>query len=72
MTADIFFLHLSYLIPLIAFAIREIFWLRIVLTASQLGHLVHSYMDLDFNKGQIYHHEQTGPHTHIGYGRETY
>ena len=72
MTADIFFLHLSYLIPLIAFAICEIFWLRIVLTASQLGHLVHSYMDLDFNKGQICHHEQTGPHTHIGYGRETY
>lgn len=51
MTADILFLHLSYLITLIALAIREIFWLRIVLTVSQLGHLIHSYMNLDFNKG---------------------
>ena len=51
MTADILFLHLSYSITLIALAIREILWLRIVLTISQLGHLVHSYMNLDLNKG---------------------
>ena len=34
MTADILFLHTSYLITLIALAIREIQWLRIVLTVQ--------------------------------------
>ena len=51
MTADLLFLHLSYIITLIALAIREILWLRVILTVSQCGHLVHSYMNLDFNKG---------------------
>ena len=51
MTPDILLLHTSYFITLIALAIREILWLRIILTISQLGHLSHSYMNLDFNKG---------------------
>ena len=51
MTADISVLHISYFITLIALTIREILWLRIVLTISQLGHLSHSYMNLDSNKG---------------------
>ena len=51
MTFDIIFLHSSYLLTLIALAIREILWLRIVLSIAQCGHLVHSYMNVDFNKG---------------------
>ena len=51
MTADILFLHTSYFITLIALAIREILWLRIVLTVAQFGHLAHSYLNLDYNKG---------------------
>ena len=51
MTTDILFLHTSYLITLIALAIREILWLRIVLTVAQFGHLSHSYLNLDSNTG---------------------
>ena len=51
MTVDILFLHTSYFITLIALAICEILWLRIVLTVGQFGHLAHSYLYLDYNKG---------------------
>ena len=51
MTIDILFLHTSYLLTLIALTIREILWLRIVLTVAQHGHLVHSYLNGDINKG---------------------
>ena len=50
MTTDILFLHTSYFITLIVLAICEIIWLRIVLTVAQFGHLVHSYLNLDYNK----------------------
>ena len=51
MTADILLLHTSYFITLIALAIREILWLRIVLTVAQFRHLAHSYLNLNYNKG---------------------
>ena len=51
MTADLLIFHSSYIITLIALAVREILWLRIILTVSQCGHLVHSYINLDLNKG---------------------
>ena len=50
MTVDIYFLHFSYFLTLVALAIREILWLRIILTFSQFGHLFHAYSNLDFNK----------------------
>ena len=50
MTADILFLHTSYLLTLIALSIREILWLRIVLTIAQCGHLIHAFMNQDINK----------------------
>ena len=50
MTTDILFLHLSYLLTLIALTVREIFWLRIILTLSQFGHLTHAYINQDINK----------------------
>jgi len=51
MTLDIIFLHCSYLLTLLALSIRGIFWLRIVLTVSQFGHLINAYMNDDINKG---------------------
>ncbi len=51
MTTDILFLHTSYLLTLIALSIREILWLRIVLTIAQCGHLIYAYMNQDLNKG---------------------
>lgn len=51
MMTDLLFLHTSYLLTLIALSIREILWLRIVLTIAQCGHLTHAYMNLDLNKG---------------------
>ena len=50
MTVDIIFLHFSYLLTLLALSIRGIFWLRIVLTISQFGHLINAYMNDDVNK----------------------
>ena len=51
MTADILFLQTSCFITLIALAIREILCLRLVLTVAQFGHLAHSYLHFDYNKG---------------------
>ena len=51
MDTSILFLHTSYFLTLIALTIREIFWLRIMLTVAQGGHLMHAYMNLDYNKG---------------------
>ena len=51
MTIDIIFLHCSYLLTLLALSIRGILWLRIILTISQLGHLINAYLNDDINKG---------------------
>ena len=51
MEVNIIFVNLSYFLTLIALTIREIFWLRIILTLAQFGHLTHAYINIDYSKG---------------------
>ena len=51
MTIDLIFMHTAYMLTFIALAIREILWLRIILTIAQCGHIMHAYLNVDYNKG---------------------
>ena len=51
MPIDLVFVNIAYLMTFFALAIREIYWLRIVLTIAQLSHLTHAYLNLDYSKG---------------------
>ena len=41
---DVISLNLAYFLTFIALAIREIFWLRIVITIAQFAHILNAYM----------------------------
>ena len=51
MPTDILIVNTSYLLTFIALAVREMLWLRIILTIAQFGHLSHAYLNLDYSKG---------------------
>ena len=51
MAIDLVFVNIAYLMTFFALAIREIYWLRIVLTIAQFSHLSHAYLNLDYSKG---------------------
>ena len=51
MPVDIIIVNISYSLTFIALAIREIYWLRIILTIAQFGQLAHAYLKLDYSKG---------------------
>ena len=51
MPADIIIVNVAYLLTFIALAVREIYWLRIILTIAQFGQLAHAYLNLDYSKG---------------------
>ena len=51
MPLEIIIVNLSYSLTFVALAIREIYWLRIILTIAQFGQLAHAYLRLDYSKG---------------------
>ena len=51
MPLEIIIVNLSYSLTFVALAIREIYWLRIILTIAQFGQLAHAYLKLDYSKG---------------------
>ena len=51
MEVNIIIVNLAYFLTLIALTVREIFWLRIILTLAQFGHLTHAYINIDYSKG---------------------
>ena len=51
MPVDIIIVNISYSLTFIALAIREIYWLRIILTIAQFGQLAHAYLRVDYSKG---------------------
>ena len=51
MALDVIIVNIAYLLTFTALAVREIYWLRIILTLSQLGQLSHAYMNVDYSKG---------------------
>lgn len=51
MTLDVIIVNAAYFLTFTALAVREIYWLRIILTLAQLGQLTHAYMNVDFSKG---------------------
>ena len=51
MAIDVIIVNMAYLLTFTALAVREIYWLRIILTLSQLGQFAHAYMNVDYSKG---------------------
>ena len=51
MGIEIYIVNFSYLLTFFALAIREILWLRIILTLAQFGHLTHAFLNNDYSKG---------------------
>ena len=51
MAIDVIIVNIAYLLTFTALAVREIYWLRIILTLSQLGQFAHAYMNVDYSKG---------------------
>ncbi|SVD60222.1 uncharacterized protein METZ01_LOCUS413076 [marine metagenome] len=51
MPVDIIIVNIAYSLTFIALAIREIYWLRIILTIAQFGQLAHAYLRVDYSKG---------------------
>jgi len=51
MPADVVIVNIAYLLTFMALAVREIYWLRIILTLAQFSHLTNAYMNLDYSKG---------------------
>jgi CRP-like cAMP-binding protein len=48
---EVISLNLAYFLTFIALAIREIFWLRIIITMAQFAHVLNAYMTDSISKG---------------------
>lgn len=51
MPVDIIIVNIAYSLTFIALAVREIYWLRIILTLAQFGQLAHAFLRVDYSKG---------------------
>ena len=51
MPLDFIVVNIAYFLTFTALAVREIYWLRIILTVAQILQLTHAYLNLDYSKG---------------------
>ncbi len=48
---EVISLNIGYFLTFVALAIREIFWLRIIITIAQFSHVLNAYLTDSFSKG---------------------